>query len=155
MLKPSMRLAVLMLSMSLTACSTMPSFMSSTGGPGATMTKQPTKEQGTFVTNTGNAVPVAAVKESNQALGGTASNSMDVIDKSKLSRALDSPLGKSTHWSNANTGIDYTVVTTQKVTVNGNSLCRKYNIEAAKDDKTRQMSGTACVSTDGNWHPVD
>ncbi len=158
MIKQPIKLILLLLSISLTACSNFPSLTSFTSGTQTTATTQPTNAtqpgSGTFVTNTGNVVPVSTVQESNQPLGGGVAQSMDTIDKSKLSHALDSPLGKSTQWSNGNTGINYTVVPTQKVTISGNSLCRRYNATAVKGDKTRQMNGVACISTDGNWHSI-
>lgn len=77
--------------------------------------------------------------------------SMDVVDKSKLSHALDKPLGKSTQWTNGNTGISYTVTPTEKVTINGNSFCRKYKIVANKGKHSQEFDGTACVGADSNW----
>ena len=152
MTKASIKLILLILSMSLTACSSIQSLTSYTSQP--TVKEAPSQGSGTFVTDTGSTVPVATVSESNQPLGGEGAKSMDQIDKSKLSHALDSPLGKATHWQNANTGINYTVVPTQKVTINGNSLCRKYQVTLEKGDKSRQVNGTACISTDGNWHSI-
>lgn len=152
MTKPSIKLVLILLSMSLTSCSSMQSL---TSYPSSTTVKEAANQGGgTFVTSTGTTVPVATVSESNQPLGGEGARSMDEIDKSKLSHALDSPLGKATHWENGNTGINYTVVPTQKVTINGNSLCRKYQVTLEKGDKSRQINGTACISTDGNWHPI-
>ena len=153
MIKPSLKLVLLLISMSLTACSSIQSLTSYNASQSTPKTADG-QGGGTFVTNTGSSVPVATVSESNQPLGGEGARSMDGLDKSKLSHALDSPLGKATHWENANTGINYTVIPTQKVTVNGNSLCRKYQVTLEKGDKSRQINGTACISTDGNWHPV-
>ncbi len=148
----SFKLAILALSISLTACSNMSFFNSSS--PNKVQPKTaPTKPNGAFVTTTGEDVPVTAVEGSGR-LGGAVASSMDVIDKSKLSHALDKPLGKSTTWTNSNSGIKYTVTPTEKVAINGNSLCRRYSISSAKNDKTRDGGGTACVSTDGNWHSV-
>lgn len=91
---------------------------------------------------------------SNAPVGGSAENSMDEIDKSKLSRALDGGLGKATSWENANTGTTYTVVPTAKLTIGGNPFCRKYTVTKEKGTNKNEVNGTACVSTDGAWHPA-
>lgn len=87
-------------------------------------------------------------------VSGDIGGRMDAIDRSKLSHALDRPLGKSTSWTNVNTGINYTVVPVRKVTVNGNSFCRQYQVTASRDGKERNTDGTACVASDGQWQSV-
>src|ERR1700733_5473368 len=67
-------------------------------------------------------------------IGGNVQSSMDEIDKSKMSHALDNAIGKSSHWVNNNTGIAYTVTPTEKVDVNGYTFCRKYNAMAEKNN---------------------
>lgn len=92
----------------------------------------------------------------NDNVAGKFDGSMDVNDKVKLSRALDKAIGKKTKWVNNNTGIEYTVMPTQKVVLEGNPYCRKYTITATKNDNTREVNRTACVSaTDSNWKAVD
>lgn len=82
-------------------------------------------------------------------------SSMDENDQAKLSRALDKPIGKSTQWINANTGASYTVVTTQKLTVNGNPFCRKYTITVMHNGASHETNGTACVAANSsNWETV-
>lgn len=83
-----------------------------------------------------------------------AKKGMDENDRSKLFHALDKAPGKSTHWVNANTGTTYTVTPIKAVTIDGNSTCRKYNIEAVANGNTRNTSGTACVGDDSAWHFV-
>lgn len=85
---------------------------------------------------------------------GDVGNRMDSIDKSKLSHALDKPLGRTTTWTNANTGVNYTVVPVKKVSVNGNSFCRQYQVIATRGEQRRELSGTACVGADGQWQSV-
>jgi len=87
-------------------------------------------------------------------LAGNIEASMDGNDRTKLSRALDGGIGKQTRWTSSGTGITYTVVPTQKITVGGNSLCRKYTITAIRGASTQQVSGSACVGSDGAWHTV-
>lgn len=80
--------------------------------------------------------------------------SMDEIDRNKLSHALDAGIGKATSWVNTATGARYTVVPTQKVSVGGNPFCRKYKIATERNGSSKEVEGTACVATDGAWHPV-
>jgi surface antigen len=79
---------------------------------------------------------------------------MDGIDKSKLSHALDVGIGRTTHWKNGSSGIAYSVTPTRKVSVGDNNLCRAYTVTAQRGGSTQQTSGTACVGSDGMWHPV-
>jgi surface antigen len=79
---------------------------------------------------------------------------MDDLDRSKLYHALDAGIGKASSWDNVATGTEYTVVPIQKLTVNGNPYCRKYSITSVRSGNSHQTTGTACVSTDGGWHPA-
>lgn len=88
------------------------------------------------------------------AVGGKFESSMDNIDRSKLSRALDSGLGKATTWTNVSSGISFTVVPTRKMSIGSNQFCRAYNITAVKGSSTDQYTGTACLGDDSNWHPM-
>lgn len=90
----------------------------------------------------------------NGEVGGHIALAMDSIDKSKLSHALDNPLGKSTTWTNQQTGTTFTVTPTQKVVLNENPFCRRYTVLAVKGDQTKQTQGTACVSSDSSWQAV-
>lgn len=81
-------------------------------------------------------------------------NSMDEGDKSKMWKALDKPVGKSSSWVNPSTGISYTVVPEAKISVSGNPFCRRYSVTAEKNSNQRQFSGTACVGADSNWQPT-
>lgn len=88
-------------------------------------------------------------------VGGRSAHAMDSIDRSKLWHALDKPIGKSTSWSNASTHMNYTVVPTQKVTINGNNFCRKYQVTATVQGGSSNVTeGSACVGSDGNWEAV-
>jgi surface antigen len=87
-------------------------------------------------------------------LAGSIEGSMDANDHNKLSRALDGGIGKETHWVSGSTGIAYTVVPTRKINVGGNNLCRKYTITATRGGSKQEVSGSACVASDGAWHTV-
>lgn len=130
-------LVVLLLSFGLTACS---SNSFNLENPFSSSTKMTEKTE-----------RVAA----NGVIGGNVASRMDENDKSKLFHALDNPVGKSTQWMNANTKINYTVVPTKKVVLNGNPFCREYTIVAKYDNGVEQhVSGKACVGADSNWQAV-
>lgn len=80
--------------------------------------------------------------------------SMDANDKSKMSHALDNATGKSTHWENGVSGINFTVTPTKKVVIENNPFCRHYLVVVAKGNYQKQFNGTACVTTDGGWHTI-
>lgn len=87
-------------------------------------------------------------------IGGSVRGSMDSMDASKMSHALDKSPGKSTKWTNTNSGTTYTVTPTQAVTVGGNHFCRTYNVKAETTTGGMQTSsGTACV-VKGSWGEV-
>jgi surface antigen len=87
-------------------------------------------------------------------IGGRLAASMDVNDKSKLSHALDNGLGKSTEWTNALTNITYTVTPTEKVTLAGHAVCRKYTLQADKGGQEQNSTRTACLDANSNWQEV-
>ena len=86
--------------------------------------------------------------------GDVSLQTMDRDDKRKMSRALDAGTGKPTHWENGATGIGYTVTPIRKVTVQGNPFCREYSVQATRGGNTKNMGGTACVTSDGTWHSI-
>lgn len=92
--------------------------------------------------------------EGSSMIGGNIERSMDEIDRSKLTSALDHSVGKSVKWVNSNTRVSYTVIPTKKVVINGNPFCRHYTITASSGTRSRTMSGTACVGADGAWKMI-
>ncbi len=110
-----------------------------TGSPGLMASAAPTAS----------AEPVANIPR------GSAGGGMDSADRMKMSRALDNPPGKSTHWVNPSSGVSYTLVPTHKVVMNGNPYCRQYTLTSTSSGgSSHQSSGTACVSSDGSWQAV-
>jgi len=81
--------------------------------------------------------------------------SMDAEDKSKMSHALDSATGKSTHWENGATHVGYTVTPIKKIVIKDNPFCRSYQVVVVKGDHQNEVNGTACVTSDGSWHTVN
>lgn len=87
-------------------------------------------------------------------IGGSVAQSMDSFDRVKLNRALDKAPGTATNWVNENTGSSYSVTPIQKLTVNGNPLCRRYQVISVRAGNRQQTTGTACVASDGAWSEV-
>lgn len=87
-------------------------------------------------------------------IGGSLAGAMDAFDRTKLNRALDKSPGTTTEWTNENSGVSYAVTPVRKTTVNGNSLCREYQVVSTKGANKQQMNGTACVASDGAWSEV-
>ncbi len=79
---------------------------------------------------------------------------LDSVDKEKFSHALDKSLGKPTQWTNAVSGINYTVTPQKKVEIANNPYCREYSLQEEKDGKSRDFTGTACVDASSNWQPL-
>lgn len=153
-MKNLVRGSLIVLSVSLTACTQDTSYYASNPIPNQNM-----RYVQTGANNTPNAPQYAqkdlAGTELASADRATTSNVgsriMDSNDKNKMSHALDNPLGKATTWVNPASGVTYTVTPTRKVTVNGNSFCRSYTTSAARGTQTRVTSGTACVDQTGVW----
>ena len=138
------KFALFFASASLTACSsTSPSFNVNTLNPfNHTVSKTHTKSTATTTTH----------EESGADIGGAIGRSMDEVDRSKMTHALDKAPGKSTEWVNEISETAYTVVPTKKVTINGNPYCRQYHITAVmKNQQELSHDGTACISQSGVW----
>lgn len=127
----------------LSACSTFSTFTSSPQPKGITVASS---DEGQVGIMSGEQVPQGA------AIAGNLEGFMDSTDKAKMSKALDGGLGKATHWANGATGVSYTVIPLQKVTIGGNTFCRTYSIAAEKSGNVSKMNGTACLASDGAWH---
>lgn len=105
--------------------------------------------------STGKPIALGAGMSSNGALvDGSVEKMMDSEDKVKLSRALDGAPGKSTSWDNYSTGYTYQVTPTKKITVDKNPFCREYSLIVSKGGSQRDVTGKACITSDGNWHTV-
>lgn len=158
MQKAFFKLSVLVMIAGLTACSSsmssmphFPGFGSSDNASGQNVSPSSGVVATTVDQSTGQEVPVNVTMAGGEAIG---LKSMDEIDKSKMSHALDGTPGKATQWQNGATGISYTVTPIKKVVINGNPFCRQYQVTIAKGTNSRDLTGTACVTTDGTWHTI-
>lgn len=160
MKKALVKMLLIMTGISLTACTTIPPGGNTVETTQAEVTKTKTAEETT-------AKPAAPVDQGTlhevnlgktsvnaELIGGSIEKSMDQDDKVKLSRALDKAPGKTTSWENGLTGITYSVTPTKKIVINDNPFCREYHTTATKGGQTKEITGTACVAADGNWHTI-
>jgi len=99
-------------------------------------------------------VTTSAVSTASGPLGGEAANRMDAFDRSKLSRALDGGIGKTSQWTNANTGITFAVTPTGITHVNGNPYCRQYTVTMTATGMMRENHGVACLNDNSNWQAM-
>lgn len=104
--------------------------------------------------NTLQAVSLGSTPASSEPVGGSIEKSMDQDDKIKMSRALDKAPGKTTSWTNNRTGIHYEVTPIRKIVIKNNPYCRVYQTISTRGSFSKEVSGTACISEDGNWHPM-
>jgi len=137
------KLALLLAAIGLVSCSTNPPSHPTV----ASTTKPQTAGQtsGQLASGTEEASPI---------IGGDVGRAMNDSDKSKLGHALDKAPGTPTTWVNNDTNTTFTATPTEKVTINGNANCRKYNVTATTGTVTKQTTGTACVMLDAEWHTV-
>ncbi len=91
------------------------------------------------------------VRATGGSLGGYIEQFMDANDKSKMARALDGTLGKSTAWKNPVSGASFAVTPISKVNM-GSGICRSYSVSMNKAGVTDKVGGTACIGDDGVWH---
>ena len=104
--------------------------------------------------NTLQNVKLGTAPAGDEPIGGSLEKYMDSDDKTKMSRALDKAPGKTTSWTNNRLGMHYAVTPIRKVVLKDNPYCRTYQMTATRGSHTKEVSGTACISEDGNWHPM-
>lgn len=104
--------------------------------------------------NTLQSVKLGTAPASDESIGGSLEKNMDSDDKIKMSRALDKAPGRTTSWTNNRMGMHYAVTPIRKVVLKDNPYCRTYQMTATRGSHTKEVSGTACISEDGNWHPI-
>lgn len=158
---------LLITSLTLTACSIMHDNEQSTKRPNQppvavenAQVSTPTSQSTPSATsidhdqNTLPTTPLSAPPANNEAMGGALEKSMEKDDKIKMSRALDKSPGKTTSWTNNRTQIHYEVTPVKKIVLKDNPYCRTYTMLSIRGAYSKEISGTACVSDDGNWHPL-
>lgn len=107
-----------------------------------------------LATSTNDMSPMPTPVASSGQLGGQLASGMDSMDRSHLSHGLDGPVGRATQWISTRSGVQYTLIPTQKFTMNGNSFCRQYTLTATRGTQSHTISGSACVDQNSNWESV-
>ena len=157
MQKALLKLFIIALGVALTACST-----THEGTSGAQVETVSAEQRASTTPVVSQASDQNTIPETNlsktpvtgELIGGSIEKMMDADDKIRMSRALDKSPGKTTTWQNPNTGITYAVTPVKKVVLADNPFCREYRTTATKAEQSKEITGTACVAADGNWHTV-
>lgn len=133
-------LIILVISLTITACSNLSSMFQSKPAP--TTTENPLDQ------------PLATTNATGGPLGGNLAAGMDQIDLAKVARALDKAPGTETKWTNALSGVTYSIKPIQKITVSGYQFCRSYAFTRTKGGDVQQMNSRACIGNSGAWQDV-
>ena len=87
-------------------------------------------------------------------LGGHIGQSMDEVDRMKMSRALETcQTNQTTRWVNPDNGNRYSVTPKRTYSRHGQP-CREYTTTAIIGGKKQEIYGTACRQADGSWRVV-
>jgi len=140
----------------LALCLTVSGCLYNNGSTSASSVDQPkaplTAQQAAAVNANGTTTPPEEVRTaSGGSLGGYLEQFMDANDRSRMARALDGSLGKSTSWKNPVSGATFAVTPIRKIS-NGDSICRAYSVTMNKTGVNDRVGGTACIGDDGLWH---
>ena len=93
-------------------------------------------------------------------LGSSVGKSLDKADRVYASQTANSalernPVGRSSTWSNPDSGHSGTVTPTRTVNTSGDSPCRDYETTVTIDGRTETAVGRACRQSDGTWKVVN
>ncbi len=85
-------------------------------------------------------------------IGRQVGERMDETDRFNTAAALrDSRTGQGTTWINPDNGTRYTVTPTRTFD-SGGAPCRDFRVDAnVGGEPNQQVSGTACLQSDGSW----
>ena len=109
----------------------------------------------------GRVIATAAGAAVGALLGSRIGKKLDTVDRIHAAKAqqtaLDSnPAGKSSSWSNPDSGNSGTVTPIKTVmTAASGQPCREYQHTVTIGGKTEQAYGRACREADGNWQIVN
>jgi surface antigen len=111
---------------------------------------------GTLATGAGSGWIIGAGVVAGALIGGLIGDSMDSSDKSIINNTMEkNPTNKSKQWKSKQTGANYKMApTSNKLSVNGNSDCRRFSATSTLNGKTHQTQGTACRQANGNWQTI-
>lgn len=147
MKQPIIKLALLALVMSLTACSTNTREQNTVVGAGSGAVV------GGLIGTVGGGWAVAGGIIAGGLIGGLIGHNMDSSDNSNMYVAMDkNAMNQSSEWKNEKTGDVYTVVPTSEVfTYKGNTHCRHYVAYGKHHGKSTKTKGIACRVNNDVW----
>lgn len=88
------------------------------------------------------------------AVGRSVGQHMDEQDRARTAQAMENnPTGKTTSWTNPDTGTDYAVTPTRTYD-SGGQPCREFTMNAEVEGDPDQITGTACRQPNGDWKIV-
>lgn len=148
------KVAVLVMSISLAACSTNTQKENTTigavtGAVGGGLVGS------LFGGGTGKVIAVGVGAVAGALLGGYVGHNMQSSDNMHMNNSLNNaPAGSTRQWTNKKTGAHYSMTTGQKVMVSGYNNCRQYQTTVTMSGKTQVINGTACRAKNGKWETV-
>lgn len=150
-----MKLAILLLGVSLVACSSNTQQENTTVGA-ATGAVIGGVAGTAFGAGTGRAVAVGVGAVAGAIVGGLVGHNMDSSDNEKMDHAMDhNPTNKLSAWNSKKNGARYKIApTSDQMSMNGNQNCRKYHTTETINGQTQHVDGIACRQENGNWQPV-
>jgi surface antigen len=99
---------------------------------------------------------MAAAGAAGALLGGYVGKKLDDRDKRMAAQAAQAAFesgrtGKSTEWSNPDTGNSGSVTPTKTYQLANGQYCRQYTQDIVVGGEKHQTHGTACRAADGTW----
>jgi surface antigen len=149
-----MKLSVLALITSLTACSSNTRDQNTAVGAGTGAVAGGLL--GSIAKGAGSGWVIAAGAIVGALIGGAIGSSMDSTDNTSANNALDNnAINEPSNWTNTQTGSWYKIVpTSEPFTYRGNPNCRNYVAYAKRHGKTVESRGMACRLENGMWQQV-
>lgn len=146
------KIAVLLVSFNLVACSTNTRTENTTIG-GVTGAVAGGLAGSLIGAGTGQVVAIGVGAIGGALLGSYIGHSMDNSDNAHVYQALDNNnTRQTTDWKNEKTGAVYKVTpVSKKMTIKGNPDCRKFRAISVISGKKQHVYGVACRQTDGTW----
>lgn len=149
------KIAVLLVSFNLVACSTNTRSENTTIG-GVTGAVAGGLAGSLIGAGTGQVVAIGVGAIGGALLGSYVGHSMDSSDNAHVYQALDNNnTRQTTDWKNEKTGAVYKVTpVSKKMTIKGNHDCRKFRAISVINGKKQHVYGVACRQADGTWRAM-
>lgn len=146
-MKKSMIAAVVLASITLSACGVSKSTLGTLGGgvAGGVIGSQVGGGSGRTVAIIGGTLLGAMA-------GNYVGGQLDELDRRKAQDALErTPTGQTTSWVNPDSGDRYAVTPTRTYEDSRAGVCRDFDMNVVMDGKSEVVKGTACRDSRGEW----